>query len=105
MDCDPLSYEEAIQEEKWKKAMNEEIKAIKKNDRWVLTSLPQGCKAIGVKWFYKTKRNASGEVQRCKARLVAKGYKERPKIDNGEIFALVARLETIRLMISLAAPS
>ena len=75
--------------------MNEEIKAIEKNDTWVLTSLPQCHKAIGVKWVYKTKRNASGEVQRCKARLVAKGYKQRPGIDYGEIFAPVARLETI----------
>lgn len=103
MDCDPLSYEEAIQEEKWKKAMNEEIKAIEKNDTWVFTSLPQGHKAVGVKLVYKTKRNASGEVQRCKARLVAKGYKQRLRIDYGEIFAPMARLETIRLMISLAA--
>jgi hypothetical protein len=44
-----------------------------------------------------------GEVQRFKARLVAKGYKQREGIDYGEVFALVAQLETIRLMISLAA--
>ena len=58
---------------------------------------------IGVKWVYKTKKNAKGEVQRYKARLVAKGYKQREGIDYGEVFALVARLEIIRLMISLAA--
>ncbi|CAL5385932.1 unnamed protein product [Camellia sinensis] len=42
-------------------------------------------------------------MQRYKARLVAKGYKQRAGIDYGEVFAPVARLETIRLMISLAA--
>jgi hypothetical protein len=42
-------------------------------------------------------------VQRYKARLVAKGYKQREGINYGEVFAPVARLETIRLMISLAA--
>ncbi|XP_058192064.1 uncharacterized protein LOC131309447 [Rhododendron vialii] len=93
----------AIQEKKWKKAMDEEINAIEKNGTWVLTSLLQGHKAIGVKWVYKTKRNASGEVQRYKARLVAKGYKQRAGIDYGEVFAPVARIKTIRLMISLAA--
>jgi hypothetical protein len=58
---------------------------------------------MGVKWVYKTKKNEKGEVQRYKARLVAKGYKQRKGIDYGEVFAPVARLETIRLMISLAA--
>jgi hypothetical protein len=49
------------------------------------------------------KKNAKGKVQRYKARLVAKGYKQREGIDYEEVFAPVARLETIRLMISLAA--
>lgn len=56
-----------------------------------------------MKWVYKIERNAQDEVQRYKARLVANGYKQRAGIDYGEVFALVARLETIRLMISLAA--
>ena len=102
-DSDPLSFNEAITEEKWIEAMDEEIHAIEKNDTWKLTNLPENKKAIGVKWVYKTKKNAKGEVQRYKARLVAKGYKQRESIDYGEVFALVARLETIRLMISLAA--
>jgi hypothetical protein len=83
--------------------MDEEIHAIEKNDTWKLTNLPDNNKAIGVKWIYKMKKNAKGEVQRYKARLVAKGYKQREGIDYGEVFAPVAQLETIRLMISLAA--
>ena len=54
--------------------MDEEIKAIMKNDTWELTTLPKGHKAIGVKWMYKIKRNAKGEIERYNARLVAKGY-------------------------------
>jgi hypothetical protein len=100
---DPLSFNEAVTEEKWIEAMDEEIHTIEKNDTWKLTYLPENKKAIGVKWVYKTKKNVKGEVQRYKARLVAKGYKQREDIDYGEVFAPIARLETIKLMISLAA--
>ena len=102
-DSDPLSFNEVVTKEKWIETMDEEIHAIEKNDTWKLTNLPDNSKAIGVKWIYKTKKNAKGEVQRYKARLVAKGYKQREGIDYGEVFAPVARLETIRLLISLAA--
>lgn len=46
-----------------KKAMDEEMEAIKKNDTWELTTLPKGHKAIGVKWVYKTKTNQEGRVE------------------------------------------
>ncbi|KAJ4702077.1 Retrovirus-related Pol polyprotein from transposon TNT 1-94 [Melia azedarach] len=102
-ECEPMSFGEAIQDEKWRNAMDEEIKAIVKNDTWELVSLPKGHKAIGVKWVYKVKQNSKGEIERYKARLVAKGYSQRAGIDYDEVFAPVARLETVRLIISLAA--
>ena len=82
--------------------MDEEIKAIKKNDTWELTTLPHGKKPIGVKWVYKMKKKAKGEVERYKVRLVVKGYSQQQGIDYDEVFALVALLETIRLPIALA---
>ena len=98
-----VSFEQAIKDDIWKKAMNVEMKSIEKNDTWRLTNLPQGHKPIGVKWVYKVKKNAQGEVEKYKARLVAKGYKQQAGIDYDEVFAPVARMETIRLMISIAA--
>nr|GEY33698.1 retrovirus-related Pol polyprotein from transposon TNT 1-94 [Tanacetum cinerariifolium] len=89
--------------EKWRQAMEEEIKSIEKNDTWELTTLLKGQKAIGVKWVYKAKKNAKGEVEKYKARLVAKGYKQKHGIDYEEVFSLVARLETIRMIIDIAA--
>ncbi|CAL9006509.1 unnamed protein product [Prunus brigantina] len=62
-------FEEASKDEKWVKAMDQEIDSIKKNDTWELVDLPQGKKPIGVKWVYKTKLNAQGEVEKYKARL------------------------------------
>ncbi|KAH9648378.1 hypothetical protein KPL70_025559 [Citrus sinensis] len=102
VDCEPVNFQKAALDEKWRIAMDEEIKAIVKNDTWELTILPKGHKAIGVKWVYKTKRNAKGEIERHKARLVAKGYSQKAGIDYDEVFAPVARLETIRVIISLA---
>ncbi|KAH9695599.1 hypothetical protein KPL71_022832 [Citrus sinensis] len=83
-DCEPVNFQEAALDEKWRIAMDEEIKAIVKNDTWELTTLPKGHKAIGVKWVYKTKRNANGEIERHKARLVAKGYSQKAGIDYDE---------------------
>ena len=60
---DPIHYEEAIKEEKWIQAMYEEIDAIEKNQIWELVSLPQGKYVIGVKWVYKTKLNANGQLE------------------------------------------
>ncbi|CAL2259665.1 unnamed protein product [Prunus armeniaca] len=60
-------------------------------------------KKIGVKWVYKTKLNENGEVDKYKARLVAKGYSQQHGIDYTEVFAHVARLDTIHLVIALAA--
>ncbi|KAM2503789.1 hypothetical protein PS1_037777 [Malus domestica] len=102
-DCEPVDFQEAVQDTKWRKAIDEEIEAIQKNDTWELAILPKGHKAIRVKWVYKTKKNANGEVERYKARLMANGYSQRVGIDYDEVFAPVARLETIRLLISLAA--
>ena len=102
-DCEPVTFEEACGDQHWRKAMDEEIHAIEKNDTWELTDLPVDKKPIGVKWVYKTKFKPTGEIDRFKARLVAKGYKQKPGIDYFEVFAPVARLDTIRMLISLSA--
>ena len=64
-DNDPLSFNEAVTEEKWIEAMDEEIHVIEKNDTWKLTNLPENKKAIGVKWVYKTEecRRRSAKIQ------------------------------------------
>jgi hypothetical protein len=68
-----------------------------------LTQLPPDRKAMGLKWVFKTKKDENGDVVRNKARLVVKGYSQRQGIDYEEVFAHVTRLETVRLLIALAA--
>lgn len=102
-DCDPLTFHDAIKDSKWQHAMDEEIKSIEKNNTWDLVELPKGQKSIGVKWIYKTKLNKDGGVDKYKARLVVKGYNQEFGVDYKEVFAPVARLDTIRLVLAMAA--
>jgi hypothetical protein len=73
-----------------------------KNNTWELTQLPKHKKPIGCKWIYKPKLKSYGSIDKYKARLVAKGYSKTKCIDYAETFSLVAKLNTIRMLISLA---
>jgi hypothetical protein len=83
--------------------MEEEMMSIVKNNTWEIADLPKDHKAIGLKWVFKVKRNSAGEVVKRKARLVAKGYSQIHGVDYEEVFAPVARLETVRILLTLAA--
>ncbi|BBG96609.1 hypothetical protein Prudu_005462 [Prunus dulcis] len=83
--------------------MENEMNMIEKNQTWELVRRPYDKPVIGVKWVYKTKLNLDGSVQKNKVRLVAKRYAQKPGIDYNETFAPVARLDTIRTLIALAA--
>ena len=72
--CEPAGYFEAVKNEMWLKAMEEEMSMIKKNKTWVLVERPKNRKVIGVKWVFRTKLNADGSINKYKARLVVKGY-------------------------------
>jgi hypothetical protein len=74
---EPTSLVEAEQDPSWHRTMEEELKAITDNGTWTLTELPQGRKAIGLKWVFKVKKNEHGAVTHHKVRLVVKGYAQR----------------------------
>src|ERR1051325_5627840 len=101
-DVEPANVAKALKDSKWVKAMNKEVKSIEDNNTWSLIEFPQGKKAIDVKWVYKVTMNPKGEVIRHKARLVAKGFLQKEGIDFDEVFAPVARIKTIILVIGLA---
>jgi hypothetical protein len=101
-DDDPRTVKEAVDLEDgnlWKRAMNEEMTSLDKNEAWDLVELPTGRKPIGRKWVFKKKLNAEGKVEKYKARLVAKGYSHVEGIDFGKIFSPVAKLTSIRFML------
>ena len=100
---EPMPFKSAMKEKVWRRAMEEEIEAIEKNSTWELMKLPEKCKIIGVTWIYKIKRDNSGEIVRYKARLVAKGFSQVRGVDFEEVFSHVARAESIRIIVAMAA--
>ena len=100
---DPIHFEDAVKSEKWRRAMDLEMEAIHKNGTWELMELPKGGKKVGVKWIYKTKFNENGEVDKYKDRLIANGYIQQHGVDYTEVFAHVVHMETICLVVALAA--
>ena len=82
--------------------MLEEMKAIEENETWQLVDPPPGCCLISLKWVYKVKRDELGAIVKHKARLVARGFVQREGIDFEEVFALVARIESVCLLLALA---
>ncbi|GKF03640.1 copia protein, partial [Tanacetum coccineum] len=57
---------------------------------------------IGTKWVYRNKLDDNGVVSRNKSRLVAQGYNQQEGIDYDETYVLVARLESIRILLACA---
>jgi hypothetical protein len=97
-----MKFEEANTEEHWRRAMDE-LGSIHDNNTWNLVDLPNDHKAIGLKWVYKIKKYAEEKLVKHKARLVAKGYIQEQDVDFEEVFAPVARMESARLLMALAA--
>ena len=80
-----------------------EMQSIEANRTWEICDLPRNQKAIGLKWVFKVKKDPEGNIVKHKARLVAKGYAQRQGVDFDEVFAPVARIETVRVLLALAA--
>ena len=75
---------------------------IKKNQTWNLVKMPADRKVIGVKWVFRTKLNANGSINKHKAKLVVKRYAQIFGVDFSNTFSFVARLDTIKLLMSIA---
>jgi hypothetical protein len=82
--------------------MHEELENFERNQVWTLVIPPRDVNIIGTKWVFKNKQGEDGEVVRNKARLVAQGYSQVEGLDFRETFALVARLEAIRILLAFA---
>jgi hypothetical protein len=102
----PTTFREAMgseESDRWIEACHAEMAALKENKTWSLVDLPSDRKAIESKWVFDLKRDADGNIVRYKARLVAKGFRQIVGVDYFDTFSPVARLSSIRVVLSLAA--
>ena len=99
----PCRIADAIASPHRKAAMDEEMHSLLKNHTWDVVPLPFGKTAVGYKWVHTQKHHADGTLERYKSRLVARGFTQSYGIDYFETFAHVAKMETVRLLLALAA--
>jgi hypothetical protein len=82
--------------------MHEELQALDANHTWSIVSFPKNKRAVGSCWVYKIKFKTDGSIERHKARLVTQGFTQTYGIDYKETFALVAKINTICTLLSVA---
>ncbi|GJS90953.1 retrovirus-related pol polyprotein from transposon TNT 1-94 [Tanacetum coccineum] len=99
---EPKNVNEALTDDSWIVAMQEELNQFIANDVWELVPQPRNMTIIGTKWVFRNKLDENGIVSRNKARLVAQGYNQQEGIDYDETYAPVARLESIRILLAYA---
>ena len=81
------------------------MNALRKNGMWELVDLPRDKKTIGCKSVFSVKYKADGSIERYKGRLVAKGFTQTYGIDYQETFAPIAKINSNRVLLSLAVNS
>lgn len=102
-DNDPKCFKKAIKQGQWLEAMNEELQALERNNTWEITDLPAGKHVIDCKWLYTTKYDPLRKETRYKSRLVIMGNRQRYGVDYEQTFAHVAKLNTVRSLLAVAA--
>ncbi|GJX49017.1 retrovirus-related pol polyprotein from transposon TNT 1-94 [Tanacetum coccineum] len=99
---EPKNFKQAMTEPSWIDAMQEEIHEFERLKVWELVLCPDKVFLIKLKWIYKVKTDESGVVLKNKARLVAQDESDLVSL-SPRLFAMVARIEAIRIIVANAA--
>jgi hypothetical protein len=98
---EPFKVEDTLRDPDWIVATQEELNNFKRNQVWSLVERTKQ-NIVGTKWVFRNKQDEFGVVTSNKARLVANGYSQVEGLDFEETFALVARLESIHILLAYA---
>ena len=102
---EPKSFQEVQfhkDKQSWLKAMHEEMNSLNKNKTYDLVELPKGKKVLKNKWVFKLKKDGD-KLVKYNVRLVVKGFNQKQEIDFDEIFSLVVKMSSIRVVLRLVA--
>ncbi|XP_052625851.1 uncharacterized protein LOC128132890 [Lactuca sativa] len=99
----PKNFEMPLNEPSWVDAMHEQLNQFEKLRVWTLVELPKGKKSLETHWVYRNKQDDSGVILRNKERLMVCGFRQIEGLDYTKIYALVARLEAIRIFLAYAS--
>lgn len=102
-ETEPKSFRQAMTSDKWKASVNVEFEVIEQNRTWDIESLPPGKNVVGCKWVFTIKYNLDGTVERYKSRFVAQGFTQQEGLDYLDTFSPVAKLTSVKLLLSLVA--
>ncbi|GLB38104.1 putative reverse transcriptase (RNA-dependent DNA polymerase) [Lyophyllum shimeji] len=100
---EPTSVAEALASDVWRKSMEAELDQLKRLGTFEVVDLPPDRAPIKSKWVWRVKRDGNGKFLKAKSRLVAKGFTQQPGVDYSETFAPVVRMDSLRLLLALAA--
>ncbi|KAI3712776.1 hypothetical protein L1987_71341 [Smallanthus sonchifolius] len=99
---EPKNVKEALTDNCWIEAMQDELSQFQKLHVWDLVDLPKGFQPIGTRWVFKCKTDDRHVVVKNKARLVVQGFYQQEGLDYNEVYAPVARIEAIQLFLAYA---
>ena len=102
----PISFEDAMESEessKWINAMRTELSSLRENATWKILDRPKNKNVLSNKWVFCVKHKEDGSIDKYKARLVVRGCEQRDGYDFSEVFAPVARYDTIRTLFAICA--
>ena len=100
---DPTSYAQAKVKTLWEQAMSSKYEYFLRNKTWSFVPLPLGKNLVGCKWVYKTKFTANRKIEKYRAILVTKGFNQLEGINYNETTAPIAKMNTIRTVLSIDA--
>lgn len=98
----PKGFKSTAKNPAWLAAIDDKVRALQKNQTWILVTRPANTNIVGSKWVFRTKYLSDGSIERLEAHLVAKGYTQVPGLDYTDTFSPVIKATTVRVVLSIA---